>query len=314
MEARSHLFGFSGVQAVARGYARVDGTWTRIPAWLVFVERKRPWSRLHPHERLPRLLDGERVDVLEDPGPVASAATDAPEAQGTFTGCVRPLQAGFSFGLKRRTGTLGLVVAPAVGPSRPLLLSSSHVLNDRADGERYALFQPGGRDRMPGSAPVATAWRYTRLHPGLPNTTEGALATVREDVRVEIDHPLGPLHGVAADVEIGTPLLKVSRSTGAGVGRLVAKDWCGRVRIGRRRYPFQGQWLVHGEGERVSLSGDSGSMWLTADGRVAAMNFAGGGGGSASVSTPAERLFRRLGIRIPTRAEGNRWRVATRPT
>jgi hypothetical protein len=305
-----------GVQAVARGWARTDGTWTRERAWLVFVERKRARLRVGAHALLPRWVMGPdglrtRVDVIEG-GLFRSTAGDGTTA-GSFVDPVRPLRAGYSLGLRRRTGTLGLVAAPVDGLARPLLLSSSHVLNRRPDGRRYALYQPGGCDRVVADGPVARAWRFTRLHPRVRNRTEGGLARVLPGVPVDTRHPLGEVRGVAADVALGSRLRKVSRSTGFGCGTLVAKAWTGNVRFERRRYPFADQWLVQSDDGAVSLSGDSGAVWLTEDLRVASMNFAGSPCGSISICMPAARLFERLRIRLPTPEEERAWRATNAP-
>jgi hypothetical protein len=228
-----------------------------------------------------------------------------------YAAWVRPIRPGYSFGLARRTGTLGLVVTDGAG--EPLLLSSSHVMNQRPDGRRYALYQPGGPDGG-DDGPIAVAVRYTRLSARRVNHSEGGLAALREgDCAVDAEHPLGRVTGVCTELRPGQRLVKVSRTTGLSHGRIVDVDWSGWVRLGRRRYPFERQILVASEdGSPVSLNGDSGAVWLTLDGQAAAMNFAACRNGMVSVCTPVARLLQKLAVQLPTQTEVLQWRARSR--
>jgi hypothetical protein len=53
------------VQGVAVGLARNNDTPTNEIALVVLVNRKVPWEQLAPEDRIPRELDGVRVDVQE---------------------------------------------------------------------------------------------------------------------------------------------------------------------------------------------------------------------------------------------------------
>lgn len=302
------------VHAAALGYAWIDGVPQPETKLLLFVDRKQPASRLSPVELLPRSWQAGRasldVDVVESGEVRASAGRTAP-GDPLWAARRRPLRAGHSFGLSHRVGTLGLVVESVLAPARPLLLVSSHVANRRPDGRRYSLFQPGGRDRQrcDDDTPVAEALRFTRLDPRRPNHTEAALAAPFGDVPIEQRHPLGPITGVAHALRLGMKLSKVSRTTGKGAGTVVATNWSGYVRYGRRRYPFAGQFLVAGLDGPVSLDGDSGAVWLAESTfgqdsvlHAAGMNNAGCRGGYFSVCSPMQTIFTRLQIALPPSA------------
>jgi hypothetical protein len=53
------------VQGVAVGLARNNDMPTNEIALVVLVNRKVPWEQLSPEDRIPRELDGVRVDVQE---------------------------------------------------------------------------------------------------------------------------------------------------------------------------------------------------------------------------------------------------------
>ncbi len=222
-----------------------------------------------------------------------------------LAGRARPVQPGYSLGVSGRIGTLGMVVSRRSG-GPPLLLSSSHALNRRPDGRSYAVYQPGGRERVRGEAPLARTLCYVRLSPRRPNLTEGALAEPLDPGEVSATHPvLGPVRGVCGRLRIGQTLIKAGRSTGVVRGRVVSLDWRGTVRFRGYSAPFARQVLVEGDGP-VSLEGDSGSVWFTEDGDAAALNFASLDGGSLSVSTPIRAVLDRLAVEpYPSRETGS---------
>ena len=217
-------------------------------------------------------------------------------SQSDFAQRVRPLRPGFSIGTSGRVGTLGLVVTRRGGDA-PLLLSSSHVLSGKPSSHAYDVYQPGGRDRSRGDAPVASTLCCIRPSRNAPNWTEAALARPHDACVVSALHPLGPIRRICSRLQVGQLLVKVGRTTGLVHGRVIAIDWSGFVRFRYGRGFFARQVLVRGE-EPVSLHGDSGSVWLTEDGEAAALNFASFGRGVVSVSTPMVRIFDRLGIEI----------------
>jgi len=180
-----------------------------------------------------------------------------------------------------------------------MLLSSSHVLNNRSDGRRYALYQPSGKDRNIDRRPIAQAFRYTKLHQYKDNFTEAGLAEPFSKKDIDPVHPLGHIKGVCSKLKIGQRLRKVGRTSGEVEGEIIATNWQGWIRFGRRRYPFARQILISNEDECISLKGDSGSVWITDKGEAAAMNVAGCRSGKASISTPISRIFSLLDVRLP---------------
>jgi hypothetical protein len=55
----------ANVVGVAVGFAQEGSQPTSEPALVVMVNKKVPWEQLAPDDRIPRLLDGVRVDVQE---------------------------------------------------------------------------------------------------------------------------------------------------------------------------------------------------------------------------------------------------------
>jgi hypothetical protein len=212
---------------------------------------------------------------------------------------IRPVRPGYSFGLAKRVGTLGLVVHLQSDPYRLLLLSSSHVLNLRPDGKRYSLYQPSGKDRDFNEEPIAQALRYTKLHPYKENYTEAGLAEPFSEKDIDPEHPLGPIRGVCSELKIGQKLRKVGRTTGEVEGEVIKTDWKGWIRFRRRKFPFARQILINNENMPISLQGDSGSVWITDQGEVAAMNIAGCHSGNISISTPISRIFSLFDVCLP---------------
>lgn len=243
--------------------------------------------------RLPGAIRVRHVAVAEFVAQAGGIRAGDPE----YARRRRPLRAGYSLGLLRRVGTLGLVVRRVEAPDRLCLLSSSHVLNSRLDGRPYAIYQPGGRDRETRDEPVAKASRFACPDRARDNVVEAGLAEPLPGVEVDTEHPLGPLRGVAAEVKPGQRLWKVGRTSGLACGEVIATDWRGIVRFRYGRFPYAGQ-LVIGSERPVSLDGDSGSVWITESGEVAAISFAGEAQGRLSIATPAAIVFSRLGITL----------------
>lgn len=212
-----------------------------------------------------------------------------------YTRRVRPLQSGYSLGARGRVGSLGLVVVRRDGGIA--LLSSSHVLNHRPDGRAWPIYQPALRDAGTHMRPIARSVCYVALSPDRPNRSEGALAVLDDPAAASPEHPLGRLTGVAERLELGQTLIKVGRTTGVTRGRVIALDWQGLVRFRSGVAMFERQLLIEGE-QPVSLHGDSGSVWLTEKLEVAALNFAGLDGGRRSISTPIDRVLRRLDVEL----------------
>lgn len=295
------------VYATAIGFPQTDGVSRSEFALLAYVDRKRPLASLSPLHRLPRTWRGSNgasipIDVVEMDGPSAAMSL-LPGGNPEYARRVRPMHPGYSFGLANRAGTLGLIVWPEAGPPRPLILSSSHVLNLRPNGHIYPLYQPAGFDGGPHDKPVARALRYTRLHARIPNHTEAGLAEPLRPEDVSPRHPLGAINAVCSGLKLGQRLRKVGRTTGLVTGKVVALDWTGWIRFGRQRYPFANQVLIFNESCPISLDGDSGSVWLSETCEAAAMNFAGCRSGSGSISTPLSTIFRRLSVRLAMSAE-----------
>lgn len=206
---------------------------------------------------------------------------------------IRPVQPGYSIGAAGRTGTIGLVVRDRAGD--PQLLSSSHVLNRRPNAYPWPVYQPGGRQRNAADGALAYTSVYVRLSGNRPNRTEAALARPVDATQIDPQHPLGTLTGTTRRLLPGMKLVKIGRTTGIVSGRVVKTSWHGLVRVGRTVNPFTGQVLIE-DRRPVSLDGDSGSLWITENGEIAALNFASLDRGRVSIATPIHVVLKRLGV------------------
>lgn len=212
----------------------------------------------------------------------------------------RPIRPGCSFGLRQRVGTLGLIV---YGDDGPLMLSSSHVCNRHGDGRRYRLYQPAGPDGKDGTAPVAHAQRFVRLHPSRPNWTEAAVARPLPGVELDPTVPgLERAPRAVATPRLGAQLWKWGRTTGLVQGRIESVNWQGEIRCREGLRPFARQIVVRAQHDLpISLEGDSGGVWFDEHGDAVAMNFAGAERGRVSIASPLSAICERLRVRIEAR-------------
>lgn len=200
-----------------------------------------------------------------------------------------PVAAGVPLGSRTRLGTAGCVLPGARGP---LVLTCSHVANEWPDGRVYAVYQ---RRRGVATGPregrrIGRAVSHVQLSRTTPNRMEACVVALSPDTDIRLhDAPV-----VATNVAVGEPLVKVGATTGTTCGVLVKTSWSGPVRFREGRFPFADQWLVLSDDGPLAGDGDSGAVWMTADGRLAAMHLASCLGDRGSICTPMPYVMERL--------------------
>jgi hypothetical protein len=164
-----------------------------------------------------------------------------------------------------RCGRRRAVVAALMSRGgRPHALTVAHVL---LAGRRRRVEFPGAA--ASGWVAVCDPLRSPGAHP-----SDGALVVLDEGTPFVADHRFaGPLTGALRRPPPGLVVALVC-SAGVAVGRLTSSDWSGRVRYpwGSRR--LVGQLLVEVVSGPVPRRGDSGSLWITADGLGVGMQVA----------------------------------------
>nr|WP_234414403.1 S1 family peptidase [Paenibacillus sp. CAA11] len=237
------------------------------------------------------------------------------KARQQFTRRIRPVQAGYSVGTPQVSGTAGLIVAGS-GESR-YLLSNNHVLNQNNTSGYSETIQPGGADD--GRARVdriGQLSRFVRLKKKGTNLLDAAISVpIRRSILSPRYAIFGALPGHVNTYKVGDKFKKVGRTTGLTQGTVESVNTDIQVDYGDYGnlgiVNFKNQTVVRGE-KPVSLSGDSGSVWLTNRGNfAAAVNYAGSADGKLSISFPVQWAMQAFGIRVakPGSASG---RVKTR--
>jgi hypothetical protein len=305
----------SNVVGVGMGVKWTNGEPTGQPAVLVLVTHKAPMGDLRPADRVPPSIDGVRTDVLAVGRPMAGAQA---AAGVTLASRLRPVVGGFSIGHKDITaGTLataaydilpgGSANPPSSGigePSQFYVLSNNHVLANGNDGRiGDAILQPGAFDG--GIDPddrIGTLSRFIPLDfaPDVPleqhnNIVDAAVAVVNCS---DVDRQLfwiGRLRGWRrkANVNVGTVVQKVGRSSGFTLGRITAV----RVTIdvgygGGRAARLRDQIIA----TAMSIPGDSGSLIVTLDGVAVGLLCAGSP--TATVINQIENVRALLGVEV----------------
>jgi hypothetical protein len=305
----------ANVVGVGLGVKWTGGEPTGQPAVVALVTHKAPLSDLRASDRVPSTIGGVRTDVLAVGHPTAGAQAAAGVTLATR---LRPAMGGFSVGHKDITaGTIGTAAydilpggssnPPSTGigdPSQFYILSNNHVLaNGNAGRIGDAILQPGAFDG--GVDPqdrIATLSRFIPLDfaPDIPieehnNVIDAAVAAVNCS---DLDRQLfwiGRLRGWRrkANVNVGTVVQKVGRSSGYTLGRITAI----KVTIdigygGGRGARLRDQFVT----TAMSTPGDSGSLIVTLDGVAVGLLCAGSP--TATVANQIENVRALLGVEV----------------
>ncbi len=301
-EAKRLVRSLDGVTAVDYGVAYKNGKPTDRLSLRFHVGRKKPMRELKAHQRVPRSIADVPVDVL-----ATGYRLHAPGPK-SVNDVLRP---GISVGNLRSktTGTLGALVRDN-GTGGLCILSNWHVLcgdTDAAAGDRIS--QPGPMDL--GSNPaheVALLERWCRLS----EQVDAAVARLAAGGATELQlfgTDIRPAGTVAP--AIGMRVLKSGAVT--NVTRAIVDGIGGSYRMDYAQFGDGPRWIA---GFRLvpdpafpvpalSLEGDSGALWVEADGyRAVGLHFAGEDDDSPlndyALAQPIEDVLAKLGVSLPT--------------
>lgn len=229
---------------------------------------------------------------------------------GRFTRRIRPVVAGYSVGTADASGTAGLIVSSDVNGCSRLILSNNHVLADNNTARFSATLQPGGADGGTiAKDRIGQLERVTKLSRKRPNYLDAATAKpLRRSLLKPTYAVFGIVPGHVRCYKVGDRLKKVGRTTEVVNGTVesihtdVQVDYGDYGNLGT--ITFKDQSVIRGK-RPVSLEGDSGSVWLTRKGNLAAaVNFAGSENGMLSISYPIEWFMQVFGARVAKPAKG----------
>jgi hypothetical protein len=279
------------------GYAYKNGEILKTLAIRFHVREKKILTELPPIEVLPTSIDGLRCDVVE----TSYSLHATPHEECT------PLQPGLSVGNVENgeTGSAGLF-ATIAGQPGTYLLSNWHVLaGSLAAKKGDRICQPGPSDV--GNHParvVAQLSKWTDLATGI----DAAIAFV-DSAYATSSRLFGSTVDLAdfEDPKPGMKLVKAGAFSGFTHGIVDGID--GTFEMDYARFGDEKRWMdgirlrrdpAFSETE-ISISGDSGSIWVNPDtGRAVALHFAGEDGLGPSeeyaLAHPIRRVLELLGI------------------
>ncbi|MET3288740.1 UNVERIFIED_CONTAM: hypothetical protein ABID98_001310 [Brevibacillus sp. OAP136] len=219
---------------------------------------------------------------------------------------IRPVKAGYSVGRPDASGTAGLIVTNFPERNQLYVLSNNHVLNSNNSPSFTETLQPGGADG--GRSRIDTIGRLDRfvaLRKTGANFVDGATSIpLRNSLLTPRYATVGELPGHVSSYRIGDRMKKVGRTTGLVKGVVesihtdIMVDYGDYGNLGTIR--FRNQTVIKGT-NRVSLPGDSGSVWLRERGNfAAAVNFAGTVDGRRSIAYPVEWFMQVFQTRVAT--------------
>ncbi|WP_019637971.1 hypothetical protein [Paenibacillus fonticola] len=231
---------------------------------------------------------------------------------------IRPVIAGYSIGTPNVSGTAGLIITDTRGKNR-YVLSNNHVLVNENTGRCSKTLQPGGADGgTVNKDRIGEMHRFVRLSKRRNNYLDAATAKpLRRSLLKPSYAVFGTVPGHLRSYRIGDQFRKVGRTTGITKGTVesIHTD----IRVGYGQYgglgtiTFKNQSVIRGK-QPVSLSGDSGSVWLTRRGNLAAaVNYAGSADGLLSISYPVEWFMQVFNTRVALPGRKGRKVQASRP-
>jgi hypothetical protein len=299
-KARSSILRLSqryrDVTGVDYGYLYKNGTRTRRVGVRFHVKSKRPLQELAPTQVLPTSVNGLPCDVLQASYSLCASPQDP----------CNPLQTGVSVGNFTRgsTGTLGLLVRDKL-TGRPAILSNWHVLCGSTQAHSGdVLVQPGPLhmgSRPP--RPVASLERWLPLATGF----DAAIGVLHPEIewKQELFGTFIAVDGIAEPAR-GMRLTKFGAMSGFthgvvdGVDGAYVIDYSGCGDVARSMDGVLLRRDARFPALEISLEGDSGAVWVDAQGRAVALLFAGedGRGPTAeyALAHPIDRVFALLQV------------------
>jgi hypothetical protein len=248
---------YDGVHHVDVGYRYVGGRETDDLAARIFVHGPKR-TRSKSRKLAAKAIDGLPVDVIVTS--IARHCASTPEARRTRQAAT--LVGGVSIGPDDRVtaGTLGAVVRSRRFPDTLLGLTADHVV-----GMHGRIYQPGRVDSA-GPAPIGYVVDVSPTN---------CAALVRLDARANLDVviDLPSITGFATPAQLEALVVrrahvrKSGRSTGVTTGRVNGLNSLnGAVAIG---------FVPESTEPELACEGDSGAIWMTADGTAVALHYGG---------------------------------------
>ena len=297
-----HLLTRNNVVGVGIGFKETEGAITDELAVIVNVVQKLPKALLAESDKVPRLLDGIKTDVVAT-GRFLAGQTAALSPRDRWRPTIPP---GVSIGhIDITAGTLGCLVRRG---NDIFILSNNHVLaNVNAGKPGDAIIQPGRYDGGTLADQVATLAEYIPLDFGGTSSNCNTASSVEKVlnalaqimgsqhrlmayqttpgqnlVDVALGRPLNPNQFIPDILQIGRPkgvhqaplgtaVQKTGRTTDYTTGSIIQIDVTTSVEYNGRTATFTGQLMANG----MSAGGDSGSLVLDMDGYAVGLLFAG---------------------------------------
>ena len=266
------------VVGVGVGKKWTNGINTGQDSLVVFVTNKTSKSSLSPKDLVPKTINGHTVDVIGKSGVFSMFGLSQK---------VRPLKPGYSCGhLWVTAGTIGGFFKDREG--QIVMLSNNHVLAASNRGTRgHVALQPGVYDNQNWQNNIVGHLKYYRPLIGKNgrsfdavkwteiagyNLEDCAIATVENPDLISLDYPvIGRPAGFKNDINIGSKVQKVGRTTEYTTGNVIATDAVVTVQYGTTNYLFKDQIVTSG----MAQGGDSGSILFDMDKNMVGLLFAG---------------------------------------
>ena len=266
------------VIGIGVGKKWINGVNTGQDSLVVFVTKKINESSLSQKDLIPKTINGHNVDVVGKSGIFSMF---------NFTQKVRPLKPGYSCGhLWITAGTIGGFFKDRDG--QVVMLSNNHVLAASNRGVRgNVALQPGIYDNPNWQNNIVGHLKYYRPLVGPNgksfdavkwteisgyNLEDSAIASITNPDSIILDYPvIGRPVGFKNDVNIGSKVQKVGRTTEYTTGNVIATDAVVTVQYGTTNYLFKDQIVTSG----MAQGGDSGSVLFDMDKNIIGLLFAG---------------------------------------
>lgn len=294
-----------GVTGIGVGYADPDNP-QKGAAIIIYTETASVATSL----ALPNIYSvNVKGAVYSAPTRVISMGKVTPNAKAAqllWRQRIRPVPGAVSVGEPGGTGTGGLIGINFPARTQLLVMSNNHVLNPTNTTAFAPTLQSGPADGGTlANSCIGRLERFVRLTRGV-NFLDAATAIPFTNSLLDPSYmTVGALNGHLLSYPIGSIFYKVGRTTGPRTGRVESVNATVNVDYSSI-YPqlgvirFERQTVILGvNNQAVSLPGDSGSVWIDRNRRLAAAcNFAGNATGVRSICFPIALFMRVFGMRV----------------